>query len=463
MSILPIIKTFAVMTCFFAAAAASAAVHISPNKTGQAIIVPFYTVSNQMNTLLSLNNTRDETKAIKIHIKEANQGQAVASFNVYLAPQDMWTMGMGQFGGEFKMISFDSSCTTGFMNNQAIQTEDDWLWENGTIEIIEMGVVDTHEIFNLGPINCETLSAYWQDGGTWADDSEAHIRPATIGLHAEVTLMDVEQGHAANIPVIHLDGFYGDDDIQHTAAGADAPNLDSGTHDSLVMYDGEAITTRWPTGYEAVSALLMKNTLSNEYNLEPGVLAKTDWIISLPTLHYHLNNPSSNKPFKVSEDGVWIPGQYDYSLLYFDREGNGSTYFCPVICTPVPPGMINHSVTNFALINSFPTTVTPLLTNLGSENTQPLSVLDYFYPPNTEQNGKLIFSLREDGGHTIPNDRGKSTHSDNLTHTYHGLPVAGFTYTQFTNSVAQPDLLAQYAFVRKHFGRKRIDIQESVK
>ncbi len=453
------------MTCYFTAAAASAAVHISPNKTGQAIIVPFFTVANQMNTLLSLNNTRDETKAIKIHIKEASQGQAVASFNVYLAPQDMWTMGMGQFGGDFKMISFDSSCTTGFMNNQAIQTEDDWLWENGTFEIIEMGVVDTYEIFNLDQINCETLSAYWQDGGTWADDSEAHLRPASGGLHAEVTLMDVEQGHASNIPVIHLDGFYGDDDIQHSAAGADAPNLDSGTHDSLVMHDGEAITTRWPTGYEAVSALLMKNTLSNEYNLEPGVLGKTDWIISMPTLHYHLNNPTSDLPFKVTEGGVSFPGQYNYSFLYYDREGHGNSYECLILCPPLPPGIIKHSVTNFTLYPDHANAPlpNPLISNASADNSQWLPILDYYNTPPIAENGKLLMSLSENGGHTIPNDRGFSAGSNEVSHTFHGLPLVGFSYTQYTNSGAQPGLLAQYAFVRKHFGRKRIDIQESMK
>ena len=444
---------------------ANSAVHLSSSKTGQAIIVPFYTASNQMNTLLSLNNTTDDNKAVKIHFKEAKNGDLLASFNIYLTGQDMWTMGMGQVpsidGGRLRMISSDQSCTVGFPNNEDIAIEESWLWENGTIEIIEMGTVDHFE----APANfrdCEYIAQLWETGQAWAEDSERVMSAATGGLHAEVTLMDVEQGHSANIPIIHMDGFYGDDDIQHTAAGEPTPNLATGTKDSLVLYDGQAISTTWPTGYEAVSALLMKNTLTNEFNLEPEVAAQTEFITSFPTLHYHLHNESSQVPFFTSTynpEYFKFPYFFSHSIGYFDREAKLDLYQCFVgICPPNPGDFIKGSVVGFIANNhmSVQENYSNILFSDQSENTY------YFYTPfNIFYSGKFLLQLGPNRDQSKKNDRGHDTTLPEVTHEFHGLPVIGFVYSRFSNSNAQPGLLAQYAFVRKHFGEKKVVIGDA--
>ncbi|WP_154223708.1 hypothetical protein [Marinicella rhabdoformis] len=444
---------------------AHSAVHLSPTDTGSAIIVPFYTVANQMNTLLTLNNTKDETKAVKIHIKEAAQGAVVASFNVYLTPQDMWTFGMGSDNRKLKMISNDASCALGFPNNQTISPENNWLWTNGIIEIIEMGVVNEVEPLNPDNLSCAAVSALWESGGQWFLDNESAMLPATGGLHAEVTLMDVEQGHSANIPVIHMGGFYGEDKIQHTAAGLDIPNLASGTHNSMVIHNGELIETTWPTGYEAISALLMKSTLTNEFNSEPEVLAQTELVISIPTLFYHLNSQDTVAPFDRAQ-AFWFPYLYR-NISFFDRGGTERKGTCPR-CDPPPPENLRHSVNNFRLLyhdmgdlyfSSLLSATSDIAPDINAANELWLWEQDYVAANTT--NGKISFNLSRSTGPRSENDRGRDSTNSSIMHLYIGLPVVGFTYTKFTNANAQPGLLAQYAFVREHFGEKKIILGDS--
>lgn len=441
------------------------AVHLSTTETGSAIIVPFYTVSNQMNTLLSLNNTTGDNKAVKIHFKEAKNGDLLASFNVYLTGYDMWTMGMGQVpsinGARMRMVSNDESCTVGFPNNQDIAMSNDWLWENGIIEIIEMGTVDPTEA-PLVHRNCELIDQMWQTDQVWANNNEDQMSAASGGLHAEVTLMDIEQGHSANIPIIHMNNFLGNDNIQHTAAGEPTPNLSSGSKESLVMIDGQAIATTWPTGYEAVSALLMHNTLRNEYNLDPIVAAKTDWIVSFPTMSYHLSNPNTIKPFRSNNmNDVWFPYFYSHNISIFNRSGFETYFSCGLgTCPPIPTDTVQHTVVNFvtqAAENYYQHPINPLLTNASANNTQIIVVPNGYSGYSHEfENGTIRITLDPNHGYTVANDRGTESSDSNIRHEYYGLPVVGFTYSSFTNAAAQPGLLAQYAFLREHFGHQKV-------
>lgn len=438
------------------------AVHINSEDTGQAVIVPFYSVSNKMATYVSLHNTTYDIKAVKVHIKEAQNGSIITSFNIYLRPDDMWVMAMvnGLLGPH--IISPDESCALGNFYDHYTPTQEDWLWENGIIEVFEMGVVEATDDIDANHIDCEALSNMWEDGGTWADDSEAHLRPASGGLHAEVTLLDVEQGHASNIPVIHLTGFYGDDDIQHTPVGAETPNLDSGTHDSLILLNGEAFTTRWPTGYEAVSALLMTTKVYNEYNVEPEVTAKTDWIVSFPTLFYHLNNDEYQFPFYTLEDGFLFATHTSENIHHWNREGESAFFSCPLSCPPpqTHARSLNHSVNNMVVFseNDEPLSGVPMLTGIGALNTHQTQVKGEQSEEIDFNSGKKMIDLVFPHGLGFFNSRGRDPVNDNIGHRYYGIPVVGFTYTRFTNANAQPGRLAQYAFVREHFGEQEVVI-----
>lgn len=476
MKIPQLITTLALAVSF---GSSHSAVHLSPNKTGQAIIVPYYSASTQIDeysdgiyTQLSLTNTKDAQKAVKIHFKESNNGKILTSFNVYLKGHDIWTMALGQVDGELIMDTPErfSVIAEGHSNfpEIPIPTQQEWLWENGTIEIIEMGEVDENiQLYNGRDL---PFGTFWQTGHDWEVNSEAHMSPATGGLHTQVTLMGVSGGHSANIPVIHLDNFYEDGTIQHTAPGDAKPNLSTGTHDSMVVVDGKASITTWPTGYEAVSALLMHNNLTNEFNLEAGVAAQTEWIISMPTLHYHLNaNHGVKKPFKtytVNSNDFWFPMLYT-NKDYFNREGQLKNHYPCSNCSPIPPELLSHSVTNlifYRLAENYNPSLAhpkpaPLLSSESAGNTR---FINASYDPNetdpfwSYDNGKVKLDLNPQS--TGNNDRGHSKGQPEINHTFYGLPVIGFSYTRFSNANAQPGTLAQYAFVRKHYGEKKVII-----
>ena len=72
-------------------ALSASAVYVNNNGLGDALIIPYYTVNNGLNTLVSITNTTDTSKAIKINIREGLNGYSVTSYNVYLSSFDTWT------------------------------------------------------------------------------------------------------------------------------------------------------------------------------------------------------------------------------------------------------------------------------------------------------------------------------------------------------------------------------------
>ena len=72
-------------------ASVSNAVNLNPDGLGQVLIYPYYTVNAGNSTLLSVVNTTDEVKAVKVRFLEALNSREVLDFNLYLSPFDVWT------------------------------------------------------------------------------------------------------------------------------------------------------------------------------------------------------------------------------------------------------------------------------------------------------------------------------------------------------------------------------------
>ena len=70
------------------------AVQLSSNGMGQVLIFPYYTVNGGFNTLINLVNTTSDAKALRVRFREAANGREVFTFNLYLAPHDVWTGGL---------------------------------------------------------------------------------------------------------------------------------------------------------------------------------------------------------------------------------------------------------------------------------------------------------------------------------------------------------------------------------
>ena len=70
-------------------ASTAQAVNLSQDGTGEVLLFPYYTVQNGEETLVSIVNTTDYTKAVKVRFREAYNSREVLDFNLYLSPHDV--------------------------------------------------------------------------------------------------------------------------------------------------------------------------------------------------------------------------------------------------------------------------------------------------------------------------------------------------------------------------------------
>ena len=78
----PSIRQFAASLSLVLAVTSAQAVHISPNGTGQVLLFPYYTVRNGFSTLVSVTNTQNNTKAVKVRFLEGMNGHNYKNANV---------------------------------------------------------------------------------------------------------------------------------------------------------------------------------------------------------------------------------------------------------------------------------------------------------------------------------------------------------------------------------------------
>jgi hypothetical protein len=184
-----------------------------------------------------------------------------------------------------------------------------------------------------------------------------------------------------------------------------------------------ALTNTWGNGQSAVSALLMHDTIINEFVLDNPTLSGTDWVITMPTKRYFVpvDDPSNTvdwvalRPFTET---FWLNGACEpVSLSYWNREeGNVSIVdFSP----PAPGGGTSLCwETNVVTFNNSHL--------LGAVNETNVNV-DF-------QNGWLRMAFVT-AGQSLTSNEGN---------TYTGLPTVGFMLQDFINQNAAPGIMATY-------------------
>ena len=68
------------------------AVELNPDGLGQVLIYPYYTVNKSQDSLFSVVNTTGVGKAVKVRFLEGYNSREVLDFNLFLSPNDVWTM-----------------------------------------------------------------------------------------------------------------------------------------------------------------------------------------------------------------------------------------------------------------------------------------------------------------------------------------------------------------------------------
>ncbi|MDP4028122.1 MAG: hypothetical protein Q8P42_04040 [Gallionella sp.] len=429
----------------------ASAVNVNSNGTGEVLIYPYYSVRGGTDTYLSVVNTTNSAKAVKVRFTEGRNSREVLDFNLYLSARDVWAGAVVATTDGAKLITSDKSCTypvipaTGqdFVNyayagstvtpgivdsggDGAGSTLD--RTREGYFEIIEMGVITsaavvtavTHTSAGV-PANCavvQTTAMTMDAAGT-----NPVVAP-TGGLAGTASLLNGAAGTDFGYDPVALADF-STANIWF-AAGDIRPDMRSALPTtSRVFKGGSVITTDWTgsTGnaaVNAVSAVLMHDNVINEYVLDTTTLSNTDWVVTMPTKRYYVpvvgNAEVAIAPF--TQEFAATGACETVTLNYWDREEQ--TVTTTVDFSPPPPGAPASSLCWESTVVTFNAVTTGVSNVLGSTNSVNI-------PVNFE-NGWARIAFAQTYASLAA-----AGNSPAGAHTYVGLPVTGFMVQDFVN------------------------------
>lgn len=340
-------------------AGAAQAVFVNSDGTGQVLLYPYYTVQNGYDTYVHVVNTTNRAKAVKVRILEGMNSQEVLDFNLYLSPNDEWAAKIFRTAAGASIQTADTSCTSGQVTAAGIpfrnfQYQGDTInkgsdrTREGYIEVIEMGVVTDvvmeNNITHVGavgsrvPFDCATVRAAATSGAM-----SQSVGAPTGGLYGFASTIAVGSGLRTSYDAIALEEFW--DPItggQHTVPGSLLPSLNSVQTDAVLA--GGVLWTPAAgrnASVDAVSAVLMRSAIMNDYVVDAGRNSSTNWVVTMPTKRFYVNSvaPAVLSPFAQRWDKVKTVSCDPIDAGYFDREESsfavGTDDFSPAPVGPV--------------------------------------------------------------------------------------------------------------------------------
>jgi len=481
------------------------AVHINPAGSGQVLIYPYYTVNKGNSTLVSVVNSTDRTKAVKVRFLEGRNSEEVIEFNLYLSPFDVWTAAIVSDGPEgtvpsaappARLVTSDSSCTVpaipaagvSFMNflyasgDQKVTGP----WElsrtrEGHLEIIEMGVLTADGGFanavahSAGgvPANCAVLASAWSvvGTGTWLTNGSAQIEPPSGGLSGGAEIVNPGNGTNLSYNADAIDGFFVSTSANlHTAPGSALPSLaqaqsnDAGDATAIVFNDG--VLTPFPftgagAGLRAVSALFMQRDIYNEFasRSSANLSAQSEWVITFPTKRLHLRQAQPARlPFRTSYNIANGGACESVHIASWNRERAPSSSG-GAITPPLPPDLLQPRLCFAAQVVTFNQT------NIGDYliGGNRSGVLGAYYARNiatsSRPEGFTRIRLGDQDPQSflqnfLPLATPTATHQNTMALV--GLPVTGFWVASYA-ATGTPGVLANYSIVHKHRADRLIE------
>jgi len=475
-------------------ASVSNAVNLNSDGVGQVLVYPYYTVNNGLNTLISVVNTSDRTKAVKVRFLEGKNSRECLDFNLYLSPYDVWTAGLVAatatslyspgFEGEdtVKIVTSDQSCTDpsalsgyeflpwAFVGTAAdpVYNPGGWGLERcteGHFEMIEMGnIADATTEWGIihddgTPNDCGVLTDNWSGAGSldWANDENDGLEAPTGGLFGSASIIDVTGG---------TDVAYNADAIEgvflapaHTDPGNLQPGLGDGDdNNSYIFANAAVVSDFWMSNpVQAVSAVYMHDQIFGEYVLSDGIGANTEWVVTFPTKNYYVDparTPFAFVPYEPFEESIGEYGACEvYTIALYDREERTPD---PRLVIR-PPSPRPPTVTNDDAVFCWETNVLEFEDSdrasgdsviLGSRNTTHYATQSVPAQPATPQTPAVEAEYFTTGWVAL--SFAQST-DDNLNgRTYGGLPVTGFAIQRYVNQNASEGVLANYAGLFAH-------------
>jgi hypothetical protein len=294
------------------AAGSADAVHLNPDGLGQVLIYPYYTSRASLNTAMTVVNTTNQTKLVKVRFLEGRNSREVLDFNLFLSPNDVWAGVVVNTADAARLVTNDNSCVTPnalwtgtdpgtgrpfseFKNFEYSGPRADSgpisldRTREGYVEVIEMGVITNTQITGYVkhnsagvPANCAALDALDPASGSPVVFPSTFLVPPSGGLAGRALVINAAAGANYAYDATALDAW--SNVVQYTAAGQITPALSQATPPvSNVFIGGGNVNAQWATGRDAVSATMMRNTVLNEFVLDAGTNSSTDWVVTFPT------------------------------------------------------------------------------------------------------------------------------------------------------------------------------------
>jgi hypothetical protein len=428
---------------------AAEAVNLAPEGLGQALIYPYYTVRNgaqgfAYNTLLSVVNTTASAKAVKVRFLEGKNSKEVLDFNLFLSHHDVWVASVNATATGAAVTSPDQSCILPTQLPAAGQPFVNFAYNGdgadssldrtreGYVEILEMATFFDNSTTAILITHGSTQDcASNSDSQASLDASRSNV--VTGGLFGGLTLINVFDGSAYSQDATALDHVFDTGNVYNNAGDVGPTLNDVDPPVSVVVANGEAVATNWSITarpIDAVSAVLMHNTVMNEYVTDPATQSNTDWVVTMPTKNQYVKvgTGSATPPFQRNFNGT--KGACDDILIdFWDREEKKNS--TPGGFSPPQPGVTAALCWEANVITFMSHGV------LGSTNANFLDVnskgfvngwarLTFIYT-----NAKLI------GGTTtvVGLTNGVNGFFSTPSATYAGLPVVGFAVVSYNNNV----------------------------
>jgi hypothetical protein len=383
------------------AASAVAQLHVNHEGHGQVLLYPYYTVNSGNDTYVSITNTTDETKAVKVRFVDALNSNEVLDFNLYMSPQDVWVGALSQNAdGGASLTTVDETCsvpsvkysdkdysvlreggvkfkTAKFAETDTITTAD--RTATGHIEVIEMGVVmdEYYEDAALHgadgkPDDCPAFYDAWVEGetpagdGEWiAGDNNLDVGLPTGGLYGSQWTVNSAGGHATVVDAVALDGWADPDQVVspdegylHYKPGDTSPALENGTSLFMLPETGGLVHDAG-NGLDAVSAVLLASNVMADYATDASIMAATDIVVTFPTKNGYVNlSPDSQDDALFVSEWDGDDACESFTVTYYDREeatqvppagvtpGSNPPDFSPAP-PPPPPGTTTTAPVQF--------------------------------------------------------------------------------------------------------------------
>jgi hypothetical protein len=314
------------------------AVNQNPDGLGQVLIYPYYTTNGGNQTILSVVNTTDSAKAVKVRFLEGQNSQEVLDFNLYLSEHDVWVAAIADDGaGTPTLYIPDNSCTVPYLYGDGplgVQPFLNFAYSGdggssdisrateGHFEMIEMGTIiddsDTEDsvthadadafdskgnqtAFKGVPADCGDLvdawtafsppnssKSYWLDASNFGQDLTA----PSGGLFGGAAIVNSSAGTMYSYDATALAGFTASQ--LHNAPGTVLPSLNSGTggfsKNGYVFTDnGNPLEASFSRTVDSVSYVFMHDAIMNEYNTEELLNASSEWVVTFPTKRFYVD------------------------------------------------------------------------------------------------------------------------------------------------------------------------------